>query len=262
MSVNPNLLIHGKLWAHRLSFRHNLLHPLPAPIASSYCRKNQANMAPAEQDRFKNALQTIISTGQFGSIVAIHADMSHMMHSSMGPIGTQRFLPWHRVYLFELEQALQSHDPQVTIPYWDWIVDKSIPQWLQNFTPSVVVNGNPINVIRQPGVLAPILPTQTQLDSTMNQSNFTSFTLPPSGLEGLHNTVHMWVGGTMANIMTAPADLIFWMHHANVDRLWDLWQKKNPNQNPSLSGSDATMDPWPHTEIDTRKTTNFGYTYV
>lgn len=218
-------------------------------------------MTQAEQDRFKTAYQTIISAGVLGPIIAIHADMSHMMHSMMGPIGTQRFLPWHRAYLYELEQLLLAHDPQVTIPYWDWVVDRNIPQWMQNFTPTVVVNGNPITVVRQPGTLVSDLPIQTQLDSVMNQNNFTSFTEPPNGLEGLHNTVHVWVGGTMANIPTAPADPIFWMNHANVDRIWDMWQKKNLGKNPNLTGSNAVMDPWNFTETDTRSTTNFGYVY-
>jgi hypothetical protein len=36
----------------------------------------------------------------------------------------------------------------------------------------------------------------------------------------MHNQVHNWVGGTMSSGQTAPADIIFWMHHANVDRIW------------------------------------------
>jgi hypothetical protein len=44
--------------------------------------------------------------------------MKHNMHGSMGPIGVQRFLPWHRVYLFKLEQMLQVFDPEIFIPYW------------------------------------------------------------------------------------------------------------------------------------------------
>lgn len=218
-------------------------------------------MTKPEQDRFKTAYQTLISAGILGPIIAIHADMSHMMHSSMGSIGTQRFLPWHRAYLYEMEQALLAHDPHVTIPYWDWTVTRSFPTWLQNFTPTVVVNGNPITVTRQPGVLSHNLPSKAQLNSVMNQTNFTPFTQPPNGLEGLHNTVHMWVGGTMGNIPTAPADPIFWMHHANVDRIWDSWQKKNSGKNPSLVGSHAIMDPWSFTESDTRSTKNFGYVY-
>jgi tyrosinase len=39
----------------------------------------------------------------------------------MGP----SFLPWHRRFLLDLEQALQRIDPSVTVPYWDWTRDRS-----------------------------------------------------------------------------------------------------------------------------------------
>ena len=39
----------------------------------------------------------------------------------------------------------------------------------------------------------------------------------------LHNFGHTWIGGSMA-MMSSPQDPIFFLHHANVDRLWALWQ--------------------------------------
>jgi hypothetical protein len=32
----------------------------------------------------------------------------HNVHGSMGFVGRQRFLPWHRVYLLRLEEAMQA----------------------------------------------------------------------------------------------------------------------------------------------------------
>ena len=43
-----------------------------------------------------------------------------------------------------------------------------------------------------------------------------------------HNNIHNAVGGGpgfMSELM-APVDPIFWLHHANVDRLWDLWTRR------------------------------------
>jgi len=40
---------------------------------------------------------------------------------------------------------------------------------------------------------------------------------------GMHNLVHVWVGGSMEP-GTSPNDPIFFLHHCNVDRLWNLWQ--------------------------------------
>ncbi len=54
-------------------------------------------------------------------------------------------------------------------------------------------------------------------------------------LEGQpHNNVHNFVGGwsgpinhggfMQANL--SPVDPLFWLHHSNIDRLWDLWTRK------------------------------------
>jgi hypothetical protein len=53
----------------------------------------------------------------------------------------------------------------------------------------------------------------------------------------LHDGIHVWVGETWANNtngghMSFPAvavnDPVFFLHHANVDRLWAIWQRKTP----------------------------------
>jgi tyrosinase len=57
-----------------------------------------------------------------------------------------------------------------------------------------------------------------------------------STLEGLpHNKVHNYIGGVgqidpgpygnMTNFLS-PVDPIFFLHHANIDRLWDVWTRK------------------------------------
>lgn len=54
---------------------------------------------------------------------------------------------------------------------------------------------------------------------------------------GLHNRVHVWVGGDMAPA-SSPNDPVFFLNHCNVDRLWAAWQSKHPNA-PYLPGSSA-----------------------
>jgi Common central domain of tyrosinase len=53
----------------------------------------------------------------------------------------------------------------------------------------------------------------------------------------LHNGIHVWIGGATADFsdgghMTFPPvainDPVFWLHHANVDRLWAIWQQHHP----------------------------------
>ena len=81
-------------------------------------------------------------------------------------------------------------------------------------------------------------------------------------LEGIHNSGHVWVGGSMSGILTAPTDPVFWMHYCEIDRLWAEWQAANPSQNPNLVGAAATMDPWSETEVDTRDISALGYSYA
>lgn len=40
-----------------------------------------------------------------------------------------------------------------------------------------------------------------------------------------HNMVHDAVGGFMGDMMSAT-DPVFWLHHCNIDRLWDIWMQR------------------------------------
>jgi tyrosinase len=43
-----------------------------------------------------------------------------LIHQNHCQHGWERFLPWHRAYLYEFEQNLQDFFPDLTLPYWDW----------------------------------------------------------------------------------------------------------------------------------------------
>ncbi len=51
-----------------------------------------------------------------------------LIHQNHCQHGWERFLPWHRVYLYEMEQALQDVCPDVTIPYWDFTMPQYCPE--------------------------------------------------------------------------------------------------------------------------------------
>ena len=211
-------------------------------------RKNKGALSNSEKTNFNAALQAAISAGTYSTTAAIHA-ANHMMHSFMGFKGTLRFLAWHRAYLYEMEQLLQSYNTGVTIPYWDWANDHTLPSW-------VIL---PTGVTRGPDT-SYTLPSQSDINNqVLNQTGYIQFT---QNLEGFHNTVHMWVGGnTMPYPSLSPHDPMFWLHHANVDRIWAQWQSAHPGVNPPLSGTDATMDPWSLTVTDVIDTFNLWYYY-
>jgi tyrosinase len=215
-------------------------------------RKDHRAMTSDEQNRFINAFTQVNAMGALGPLVDIHFNAVHQMHSN------PRFLPWHRIYLLRLEELLMMVDPTVCIPYWKSSEEQAFPSWLLPFTPTVTLAGGPHLVNRNIGAFA-TLPDAASVAAALANGTFNPFA---SALEGVHNSGHVWVGGTMQSIRTAPADPVFWMHHAEIDRLWSVWQETHPTEHPPLAGAAAVMDPWSETEVDTRDIEALGYTYV
>jgi tyrosinase len=120
-------------------------------------------------------------------------------------------------------------------------------------TRSIVCGPKPLT--RAAGCIAPpynVLPTSSEVATTLTISTFdvapydTSVDQTKSFrdyLEGftnakpanplcavggcdMHGRVHLWVGGAMSSGGGTPNDPIFFLHHANVDRLWAMWQDK------------------------------------
>lgn len=59
-------------------------------------------------------------------------------------------------------------------------------------------------------------------------------------IEGQHNNVHNWVGGTMADAVTTAYDPVFILHHTFIDYVWERFRQKIRQQ-----GQDPTDYPWP-----------------
>jgi tyrosinase len=219
-------------------------------------RKDQATLTDTEKERYLCAFQMINNDGTFGQLVDIHAQM-HMQHTNA------RLLPWHRVFLYLFEEALHNYHPDVCVPYWDWTNtgEQHFPDWLAGVLPTVHTPTRTITVTRSPGSDAQLASIVSGAGSAMAQTSYDSFSGP---INGIHGGVHIWVGGTMSDASVSPADPVFWLHHANLDRLWWTWYNSpaGSHQNPGLTGADAVMDPWSYTEPDTRDISAFGYEYA
>ena len=217
-------------------------------------RKRATAMTVAEQNRFKSVITTLINApgdpNPYGTFVWLHTDHAHNMHPFMGAVAAQRFLPWHRVFVLKVEQMGQAIDPLFFVPYWKWTTQRVVPPWLATFKPTVKVPPDPnMTVTRKPPRPFTTLPTSAQINSVTTPGTFTPFVV---GLNGPHGTVHNWCNGTMSDTSFSPVDPLFWLHHAEIDRIWSEWQALHPGQNPSLSGADRIMDPWPETEAQVR----------
>lgn len=56
----------------------------------------------------------------------------------------------------------------------------------------------------------------------------------------MHGAVHVWVAGSLG-AAAAPNDPIFFLLHANIDRIWAEWQERHGNDTyPSAAPSDYT----------------------
>jgi tyrosinase len=220
-------------------------------------RKDQAALTENEKERYLCAFEMVNADGTLGQLVDIHAQM-HMQHTS------PRLLPWHRVFLLLFEEALHNYHPDVCVPYWDWTraEEQHFPSWLTGVTPTVHTPTRTINVIRSPGSDAGLAAIASGTSGAMAQTSYSGFTNP---INAIHGSVHIWVGGTMSDASVSPADPVFWLHHANLDRLWWSWYNNaaaGNHQNPPLTGTDAVMDPWTYTEADVRNIASLGYAYV
>jgi tyrosinase len=138
--------------------------------------------------------------------------------------GTDFFLSWHRMYLYYFERILRksSGNPDFALPYWDWTTNRRLPPPFRN--PTIGPDTNPLyDGSRVAGInngdAMPASAVVTAPD--LAQNNYFNF---QGGLEGTpHGSVHGTIGGNMGNFAGAGRDPIFWLHHCNIDRLWEVW---------------------------------------
>lgn len=176
------------------------------------------------------------------------------IHRNFCPHGNWYFLPWHRAYLTAFERICRQLSGKVdfALPYWDWTLDRRMPAAFTAGNPgSNILNhardATPADSLPAenvgPQVVERILrsPDFEAFGSSRanGQSSADSQWLRRRGrvaeLEGNpHNSVHGFIGGDMGTYMS-PLDPLFWLHHANADRLWYVWNsRQNPNSSEAM----------------------------
>lgn len=144
------------------------------------------------------------------------------------------FLAWHRGYLYYFERILQakSGDRNLKLPYWNWRNNRALPMPFR----SPAANDNPLyhrGRIMNDGSLIRSEFVNLDLSNALDQTSFFRF---QSLLEGSpHGSIHGSVGGDMGGIATSARDPIFWLHHCNIDRLWDVWLNSGPQRQNSTN---------------------------
>lgn len=195
-------------------------------------RKNQKNLTPIEWNRFIHAIEALADSDMtvptYQDFVQMHVNAmdTHAGHAwgahTMPGHDGRNFLTWHREYLVKIENRLRIINPLVTIPYWNWIEDRtSIPAAL---TKSADLTR--WGVTRGGGFNGASIATASDHANLMAINDFGTFSLTLER-SPFHNRIHGLVGGTMST-SSSPADPLFWLHHSFIDKLFHDWQVLNP----------------------------------
>ena len=183
-----------------------------------------------------------------------------MAHS--GPV----FGPWHRLMLlvFEFDMRRVLGDDDFRLPYWDWGAEDdptNSPLWHAlvmggsgdpvgngpfagaEWPVRLTQDGNADRMIRvdlglrrNVGARADTLAENGDISQVVgNTSTYATFPWSDSPNNSgfriqleipMHNMVHQLVGGDMM-ASTSPNDPVFFLHHANIDRIWAAWQAEH-----------------------------------
>ncbi|HZA32518.1 MAG TPA: tyrosinase family protein [Propionibacteriaceae bacterium] len=187
--------------------------------------------------------------------------------------GSWYFLPWHRGYVLALEANIRAEVVALNgpddwaLPYWNYFAPDQAalppafasPDWPDG------VGDNPLFVEQRYGPNGDgdvFVPTNLVNLNALGDPDFTGVSSGGSpGFGGVdtgfshngpvhggietqpHDWVHGLVGGedaqppetvgAMSDPRTAGLDPIFWLHHANIDRLWASWAADPAHLNPS-----------------------------
>ena len=177
------------------------------------------------------------------------------LHNNFCPHRNWYFLPWHRAYLVAFERLCRqlSGNPNFALPYWDWTANPQLPAFFAS--PTWMGQPNPLfNATRssQTVTIPPNVAGPARMSTLLAETSFEVFgsSRPPgqnstastwqrgNGIEGPfesgpHDQVHVRISGDMGTFMS-PLDPIFWLHHCNIDRLWDQWNRMEQS-NPSTT---------------------------
>ncbi len=169
----------------------------------------------------------------------------------------QYFLPWHRLYLAYFEQIIEKvAGKPFSLPYWNYLDPKTrrLPEpfrpervngeanalYLQFRNPQFLsegLNERIIDILQKRNIEAifrePVLLSNPQRNGFSMQLEST-----------LHDAIHGAVGMSegMGSPEFAARDPLFYLHHANIDRIWESWRL--PAKDGSSRRDPASTEPW------------------
>ncbi|KAF4637011.1 hypothetical protein G7Y89_g1074 [Cudoniella acicularis] len=233
-------------------------------------RREWRSLSRAEKKNYINAVKCLGRTPSrltpngtlYDDFPWAHAQVSGGTH------GSAAFYPWHRYFIHVYEKSLKEDcEYNGNLPYWDWTLDwekiTKAPVWDSengfggdgNSTGEIVLGHGRCVVdgpfagqtalfygtrydphclsrgfgdgINDKGVFSGAGVRPEVVEKIMRQPDYEKFFLAVEN--GPHSTIPNGVRGDFFSF-TAPYDPVFFLHHAQLDRLWWLWQQKLPRE--------------------------------
>ncbi|KAF4899237.1 Tyrosinase ustQ [Colletotrichum fructicola] len=194
---------------------------------------------------------------RWDELQSCHVEQSNFIH------GVGAFLPWHRLFLRLQEMLLQNEcGYKGALPYWDEQRDLEVLGSIENasvwgsdefsFGTNGVNTTDGVNCVidgafanttlrmdqiwgvdyydeyclsRRWNQTAWEFANQTNVDTCFAKDNYNEANF--CYVDSPHSCGHLATGGTMENQNASPGDPVFFLHHANLDRLWQKWQEAN-----------------------------------
>ncbi|KAJ2843306.1 hypothetical protein J3B02_005304, partial [Coemansia erecta] len=209
-----------------------------AACSSVVVRKEVRSLSTSEWNAYKAAAHAAYNDRWIDWFGYLHDRIAMTIH------GNSMFFVYHRALTRDYEKILRGYDPSVAVPYWNAMVDYQHPEQSPLFSADNLGgngNGNGCVADGMPGswmmnypdphclcrkyssgTTMPAWHSPEFITHVMQSS--TTYAQLRAGVENsIHGAVHLALGGDM-DTMHSPLDPIFWVHHANIDRLYAQWQ--------------------------------------
>ncbi len=258
--MNPRLLPQKAILACLLALM--VLGAVAEAQAQVFVRRDFATLNTAQINALRNGIREMRRRSQIDRMdptgwlyqANIHGTTDRPLQTAWNTCqhGSYFFLSWHRMYLYYFERILRraAGDSNFALPYWNWSTQRALP-------PPFRLPGDASNPLWSPRTMnnGSLLPdSAVSLVRAFQRTNFSS----PAG-NGIsfggqragpvhngspqgqfenqpHGDIHNLVGGLMPNPNRNAQDPIFWLHHANIDRLWKRWLDRGGGRsNPPVS---------------------------
>jgi hypothetical protein len=207
------------------------MHVEPVYAASLFVRRNVGGMNAFDPviGAYRKAVATMRALSpsdprSWSYQAAIHGTFAGPPQTAWNTCqhGNYFFWSWHRMYLYWFERICRrmACDDCFALPYWDYNApsQRQLPSMFRDPASELFVMQRDPNMNSGAGSLAP---WAVDYSAGLALVNFNSAS---SSLEGVpHGVVHVSIGGWMGSVPTAAQDPIFYLHHCNLDRLWNLW---------------------------------------